>query len=340
MTGRAAVTRYADMTHCSFDCMGTRIGFWIDAAIGSRADAAIAAGQRMLHDFDRRLSRFRPDSELCALNADPAAEVEVSPLLARLVSAAVNAAERSGGLVDPTLVDSVERAGYRKSLAGVRPTPLADALAAAPPAIAARPDPRARWREIQVDRVAGVVRRPPGLRLDSGGCGKGLAADMVARIWHQLLPLGTRFVVDCGGDIRVGTLLPEAEPYDMGVDGPQAESGELTLKINTGAVATSGLGNRLWTDEDGGYAHHLIDPSTGRPAWTGLTTVTAVGPSALIAETIAKTALLSGEDAARRVLEEHGGTLVNFAGVVEIIEPAVRDRLETDHPLGESEEAA
>lgn len=340
MTDRAAVTRYADMTNCAFDCMGTRIGFWIDATIGSRADAAIASGQRMLHDFDRRLSRFRPDSELCALNADPATEVEVSPLLARLVGAAVKAAERSGGLVDPTLVGAVERAGYRKSLAGVRPAPLSEALASAPPSVAARPDPRARWREIQVNRNANVVRRPPGLRLDSGGCGKGLAADLVARIWHQLLPLGTRFVVDCGGDIRVGTLLPEAEPYEIVVDGPRSGTGELTLRINTGAVATSGVGNRLWIGEDGGYAHHLIDPSTSRPAWTGLTAVTAVGPTALDAETIAKTALLSGADAARRILGEHGGAFVNYAGEVEIVAPAAQDQLATDRPLGESKEAA
>lgn len=340
MTGRAEVTRYADMTHCSFDCMGTRIGFWIDVAVGSRADTAIAAGQRMLHDFDRRLSRFRPDSELCALNSDPAAEVEVSPLLARLVNASVVAAERSGGLVDPTLLGEVERAGYRESLADVRPAPLAEALTGSPPAVPARPDPRARRREIYVDTFANVVRRPPGLRIDSGGCGKGLAADMVAQIWTQLLPTGTRFVVDCGGDIRVGAVPPDAAPYEIGIDGPQTRTGELTLTISSGAVATSGVGNRLWIGEDGGYAHHLIDPFTGRPAWTGLTAVTAVGPTALEAETTAKTALLSGADTARQVLSEHGGAFVDYAGVVEIVTPAVQDRLEPDLPLDESREAA
>ncbi|MBI4896826.1 MAG: FAD:protein FMN transferase [Actinobacteria bacterium] len=324
---RTPATHFADMIHCAFDCMGTRIGFWIDAASGVRANAALETGERMLHDFDRRLSRFRPDSELSALNADPSARVAVSPLLARLVNAAIGAAHESDGLVDPTLVGAVERAGYRESLAGVKPAPLEQALAARPPATPARPDPAERWREITVDTVSGTVCRPPGLRIDSGGCGKGLAADMVAQIWSQLLPPGTRFVVDCGGDIRVGAMAPDASPpqaapYEISVENEQVGPGELTLTMTSGAVATSGVGNRLWLDAHGQFAHHLINPSTGRPAWTGLTTVTAVAPTALEAETIAKTALLRGAEGARKVLRTHGGAMLDYSGAVEIVAPA------------------
>lgn len=320
--GIARAVRYADMTHCAFDCMGTRISFWIDAAIGARANIAMAAGERLLHDFDRRLSRFRPDSELCALNSDPSVEVAVSPLLARLVSASLDAARQSDGLVDPTLVDAVEDAGYRTSLAGVNPASLAEALASRPAVAPAGPDPAARWREIDVDTSRLVVRRPPGLRIDSGGCGKGLAADMVAQLWRQLLPRDTRFVVDCGGDIRVGDLPQDASPYVIDVENDQLGPGDLTLTTHGGGVATSGVGNRLWRDGDD-FAHHLIDPAGGRPAWTGLTTVTAVATTALLAETIAKTALLLGPDGARRVLSASGGAFVDYAGVVEIVAPSV-----------------
>ena len=57
-----------------------------------------------LEDAERRLTRFDPGSELSRLNADPREEVPVSPLLARLVLAARWAGERSGGLVDATLL--------------------------------------------------------------------------------------------------------------------------------------------------------------------------------------------------------------------------------------------
>jgi thiamine biosynthesis lipoprotein len=312
----------------SFDLMGTHIGFWIHESAGHRATAALSAGETFLRDFDRKLSRFRPDSELCALNADPRETVEVSTLMIRFIGAALEAARTSGGLVDPTLVDAVERAGYRESLAGAEPASLAEALAARPVERAAQPDPAALWRTIHVDNAERTITRPPGVRIDSGGSGKGLAADLVSGIWQQLLPRGTAFIVDCGGDVRVGAIGDDIEPYEIRVDTTPPTPRELNLTLRSGAVATSGIGNRLWLREDGIFAHHLIDPSTGEPAWTGLTSVTAVGASALEAETLAKTALLLGPQGARRVLNERGGVFVAFDGSVEAINPGTADAID------------
>ena len=88
------------------------------------------------------------------------------------------------------------------------------------------------------------------------------------------------------------------------------------FELAEGAVATSGLATRIWHSEQG-YAHHLIDPSTGRPAWTGVIQATALGPTALAAETLAKMALLSGPEGARSLLGESGGALVLDDGSVE-----------------------
>jgi FAD:protein FMN transferase len=76
---------------------------------------------------------------------------------------------------------------------------------------------------------------------------------------------------------------------------------------------------RAWTTPDGRRAHHLLDPSTGQPVWTGLLTATALAPTALEAETLAKTALLRGADDARCGLERHGGLIVHEDGHVEAI---------------------
>jgi thiamine biosynthesis lipoprotein len=166
-----------------------------------------------------------------------------------------------------------------------------------------------------------TVTRTPGLRLDSGGCGKGLAADLVAGIWSKLLEPGTGFIIDCGGDMRVGTIDKSAAPYEIEVDPLPKPPEPIALTLRSGGIATSGIGNRLWREGDG-YAHHLVDPATGRPAWTGVASATALGPSALIAETIAKVALLSGPTTAREVLALHGGVLVEFDGTVTELSPA------------------
>jgi thiamine biosynthesis lipoprotein len=292
----------------------------------------MAAGETFLRDFDRRLSRFKPESELSRLNRDARTTVEASTLMLRFVSTALDAARASGGLVDPTLVDAVERAGYRESLAGAQPASLAEALAARPLERPAAPDPAGLWRTIEVDFDARTVTRPPGVRIDSGGSGKGLAADMVAGIWQQLLPRHTAFIVNCGGDIRVGALPDDAEPYEILVETIPATSRELRLTLWSGAVATSGIGNRLWQRADGIHAHHLIDPAAGEPAWTGLSSVTAVGTTAVEAETIAKTALLLGPAGAQRALAKRGGMYMTFDGEEAVINPA---RADAAHAAGE-----
>ena len=75
-----------------------------------------------------------------------------------------------------------------------------------------------------------------------------------------------------------------------------------TLQLTNGAVATSGIDRRLWRAPDGSPRHHLLDPATGKPAWTGVIGATALAPTALEAETLAKAALLSGPDEAGRWL--------------------------------------
>ena len=87
----------------------------------------------------------------------------------------------------------------------------------------------------------------------------------------------------------------------------------------SGGVATSGIAARIWRRADGSYAHHLLDPATGRPAWTGRVAATAVAESALEAEVLAKTALLSGPLVARRVLRPRGGVLQHDDGRVEVV---------------------
>ena len=216
----------------------------------------------------------------------------------------------------------VHQAGYRCSMADAPSASLSDALRAAPPRRAARPDPAKRWREVVVDDLAGTITRPTGMRLDTGGCGKGLAADAVA----TLLAGAGRFAVDCAGDVAVGGR--DRRPYEIEVEHPLTGEVAQTVSMAAGGIATSGLDRHVWCDGDD-FAHHLLDPSTGRPAWTGLVGVTALADSTLEAETLAKAALLAGPVAGRELLAGHGGLLFDEHGavvVVEAPEPPLRVR--------------
>jgi len=309
-----------------FDAMGSHVRLLIGEPAPGMEPAAEAAerARRFVAEFDAKLSRFKPDSELCALNADPRERVPASALMRAAVKAGLAAAERSGGLVDPTLTDEIESAGYVGSRAGVAGAPLADALAEAPSRRPAAPSPAVRWRRFAVDDEAGTVSRPPGIRFDTGGAGKGLAADLLAARLRGY----SRFIVDCGGDIRIGGPDALLRPYEVFVEHPLTGERAHVLRLSNGAVATSGLNVRVWRGGDGRYAHHLLDPASGEPAWTGLVGVTALGDTAVEAETFSKAALLSGPERGREVLSERGGLLVHDGGRVEPVGPlSVRPRV-------------
>jgi thiamine biosynthesis lipoprotein len=288
------------------EVFGTEVRILIGAPLRTGARPARLAAlelEVLLRDMHRRLTRFDPASDLSRLNADPSERCPASPLLALAIDAGVWAAKETGGLVDPTLTPELERAGYAHSRACMAGAPLEEALRAAPPRRPAAPRPSASWKQVHVDIEEGIVRRPAGVRLDTGGVGKGLAADLCA----DRLAGHATFVVDAGGDLRIGGARPAhrlvevAHPFLPGPAG--------AFEMASGAVATSGIASRIWP-LGAGFAHHLLDPSTGEPAWTGVVQATAVGVTALAAETLAKAALLSGAERGAALLAHSGGLLV------------------------------
>jgi len=301
----------------SFAAMGSHVRLLIGEPGPGLPPAATAAAeaQSFVADFEATLSRFDRESELSALNRDRRERVPASPLLRRAVAAGLVAAEQSRGLVDPTLVGEIERAGYVASRAWMAPASLAAALAQAPARRPAGPHHEGRWRRWRVDEEAGEIVRPPGQRFDSGGSGKGLAADLLA----MKLAGYRSFVVDCGGDIRVGGVEAEVRPRVVHVEHPLSGERLHAIRVSSGGVATSGLDRRIWRDACGRYAHHLLDPATGEPAWTGLIAATALAATALEAETLAKAALLGGPARGAELLCVNGGILVHDSGRVQLV---------------------
>jgi FAD:protein FMN transferase len=295
------------------ECFGSTCSALVIGAggAGSAADAAALVRGALLA-WHQRFSRFLPDSELSRLNRDPRTRVPVSPLMARFAQAVITAGSLSHGLVDATLLDEIERAGYVADLR--RPLALAPALQLAPPRRPAAAATAARWREIDVDVTSGTLTRPPGLQLDSGGLAKGLFADVLA----ETLASHASFAVNCAGDLVLGGA--GGATREVRVQSPFDARTLHTFELSRTGVATSGIGRRSWLTPAGEPAHHLLDPATGRPAFTGVVQVTALAPSALIAEIRAKAAVLSGPQGASRWLT-HGGLVVFDDGSHEVIQP-------------------
>ena len=260
-----------------------------------------------LDDLERRWSRFLPDSEISRMNAHTGEHIIVSADTLLLVEYAINAWHRTDGLFDPTVLPMLRDAGYDRDFASV-------------PEHAATLTPRGGRAApgcvgIECDARLSAVTVPPGVELDPGGIGKGLAADIVTT---ELIESGARgALVNVGGDLRVHGEPPNGRTWDVAIDDPARNDVEiLRIGLRDGAVATSSRVRRRWSTRVG-EMHHLIDPRTGSPSISPYASVSAVAGEAWWAEIVAKVVLIGGTQArARGGWNAHIAT-VDEAGVVE-----------------------
>jgi thiamine biosynthesis lipoprotein len=267
-------------------------------ALGTTALVAVAcetdlAGARELltgelDALDLACSRFRDDSELSFLNAHSGERVQVSPLLMTAIRAALDAAQATDGLVDPTLGAHLRAAGYDRTFALVRNRDRWT--------IEVRTRPDGAWRHVSLDTERREVCVPPGVELDLGATAKALAADRAAAAISAETNDGV--LVSLGGDIATAGTGPSggwgvriADDHRVPLDTP----GPL-VALETGGLATSSTSVRRWRT-DSGEAHHLLDPRTGLPASTPWRTVSVAAATCLDANVASTAALVVGPEA-------------------------------------------
>lgn len=249
-------------------------------------DDAVATVAELMADVDRAVSRFREDSELEGVNDAAPRLIPVGALALTLVEAALEAAERTDGAVDPTVGGHIVAWGYDTDIAAV--------LGAARH-VGAVAEPRADWRRVVVDhqlRRIGVAR---GLRLDLGATAKAWTADEAAR--RVAARHGVPVLVEIGGDVAVAG--SAVAPWRVRVAETAEGPGEI-VGLTHGGLATSSTVARRWRT-DAGEAHHVVDPRTGAPADGVIRTATVWASSCVLANTYSTASLVWGESAVARL---------------------------------------
>jgi thiamine biosynthesis lipoprotein len=226
-------------------------------------------------DFLQSLwSRFLPGSDITRLNNAEGVAVAVNPLTAKLVSEMLAARTLTDGEYDPTILPKLLAEGYAASRVN-------------PSNITVLPD-SARW-PIETTGTTiqdNIVTLPIGVTLDSGGIGKGIAADVLATMALEQGALG--ILAEIGGDIRIAGTPPDGSHWRIDIEDPFVESRPIArVNLIDGAVATSSTLKRTW-DIDGRTANHIIDAHTGLSMTSDVVTVSVVAVSSGIAEVITK----------------------------------------------------
>ena len=276
----------------------------------ARLDAALVAARDRCLFFERAFSRTRDDSDIARAHAASPNAVPVSPQTAHLVRQALGYCERSRGKFDITM-------GTVTSLWNFHTGEVPSRLALA------RALPHVDYHHIVLDEdalSAGVSRVPssnvpssksfqptlaitdPQTILDLGGVAKGYIADDLADLFiaHGV----GRFVINLGGNVVVrGGRSADASarppvaagsPWRIGIINPlDPAHNRAIVDMADGSVVTSGIHERRFT-KGGVTYHHILDPATGMPAKTDLTSATIIAPRSMDCDGYSTTALMLG----------------------------------------------
>ncbi|MBQ0037312.1 MAG: FAD:protein FMN transferase [Clostridiales bacterium] len=257
-------------------------------AYGDNAQDALDDCARAINDLERTLSRTISSSCVARLNADGSFADEET---ARLVDRALHYSTETGGTFDITIAPLVELWNITGDDPHVPAKREIDALL-----------PLVGSDHVHVKNS--TVTLDEGCSIDLGGIAKGYASDVVADIFRcRGIESGT---VSLGGNVYVCGTKPGGEAWTVGIQNPNGGDCAAYVSLTNTFAVTSGGYQRYFTAEDGTVYQHIIDPHTGAPARSDLTSVTVICPNGTCADAYSTALYVMGEQGAIDFWRSHG----------------------------------
>jgi len=233
---------------------------------GEHSVPAAYAAEDCIRELEAELSRTMEDSGISRLNAAGGEAVEVGEDLGRLIQISNTLHQLTDGALDISIAPVVSAWGFATDQFRVPDQAELEELLK----LKGRP-------QFTTPGIVTSVSLAPGQSIDLGAVAKGYAADKLVDLFKEYeVPRGT---AQLGGNVLAWGDRPDGTPWRIGVQDPakpndqSAFAGVLEL---TDAFAVTSGGYQRYFEQDGKRWHHIIDPATGYPADSGLTSVTVV----------------------------------------------------------------
>lgn len=148
------------------------------------------------------------------------------------------------------------------------------------------------------------IRMPEGMSLDLGAVGKGIALDEILTLLQEREVSGA--VISVGGSILTYGEKPDKSPWRVAIADPDDRTGSIGVLTLTGqwCISTSGDYER-YVEVDGIRYHHLIDPATGYPARSGLSSVTILTKSGFLSDALSTACFVLGEEKGMELAKQY-----------------------------------
>ena len=291
----------------TFFAMDTAMDFTVygDAALLDEAETLIGS-------LEEQVSVTDEHSDIYAI--DHTGSGSLSGNAAELMEQALELCRRTGGALDISVYPIVRAWGFTT---GGYQVPDEETIQSLLPLV--------DYTQIQYDAATGVVTLPEGMEIDLGSVAKGYAGQLAAQMLREHGVQSA--LLNLGGNVQTVGAKPDGSPWQIGIKDPQGEDAMMVLSVEDQAVVTSG-GYERYFEQDGQTYWHIMAPSTGHPADSGLISVTIVGDEGVVCDGLSTALFVMGLEKAADLWAQSGdfeAVFVTASGEVYITE-GLRDR--------------
>ena len=286
----------------TFFAMDTAMDFTVygDAALLDEAETLIGS-------LEEQVSVTDEHSDIYAI--DHTGSGSLSGNTAELMEQALELCRRTGGALDISVYSIVRAWGFTTGSYQVPDEETIQSLL-----------PLVDYTQIQYDAATGVVTLPEGMEIDLGSVAKGYAGQLAAQMLREHGVQSA--LLNLGGNVQTVGTKPDGSPWQIGIKDPQGEDAMMVLSVEDQAVVTSG-GYERYFEQDGQTYWHIMDPFTGRPADSGLLSVTIVGDEGVVCDGLSTALFVMGLEKAADLWAQSGdfeAVFVTASGEVYITE--------------------
>lgn len=294
-TGSAAETQTTNSTTASSAQPVSQEIFAMDTymtvtAYGDNAQKGVTDAVAEIQRLDNLLSIGKEDSEISKLNKSGCAAM--SDDTAVMVTKALDLYKSTGGAFDITVLPLMELWGFTTQEYYV---PTEDEIQSTLQRVGAD---KLTWDENTKTLTLGDKQE-----IDLGGIAKGFTSSRIMEIFKK--DGVTCGMVSLGGNVHLLGTKQDGSAWRVGIQDPNNTDDMLgVLEANDCAVITSGAYERNF-EKDGVTYHHIIDPATGKPSNSGLTSVTIVSKDGTLADGLSTSLFVMGKDKAIAYWKQH-----------------------------------
>lgn len=294
-TGSASETQTTNSTTASSAQPVSQEIFAMDTymtvtAYGDNAQKGVTDAVAEIQRLDNLLSIGKEDSEISKLNKSGCAAL--SDDTAVMVTKALDLYKSTGGAFDITVLPLMELWGFTTQEYYV---PTEDEIQSTLQRVGAD---KLIWDESTKTLTLGDKQE-----IDLGGIAKGFTSSRIMEIFKK--DGVTCGMVSLGGNVHLLGTKQDGSAWRVGIQDPNNTDDMLgVLEANDCAVITSGAYERNF-EKDGVTYHHIVDPATGKPSNSGLTSVTIVSKDGTLADGLSTSLFVMGKDKAIAYWKQH-----------------------------------